>query len=274
MTADLKQSDLELSDSEQSWIRRFHTPAHGVVRSGEKPLVVFLPHAGGSASYFHPLSAALADRCEAVCVQYPGRQDRRREPLIDSIPEIANQLVPVLEGLGSRPLILFGHSMGASVAFELARALAGEPDSGEQVRVAGLIVSARGAPSIVRNFGIHRLDDDGLVAEVRALAGTSAEVLVDDELIRMVLPAIRNDYRAAERYVWGGGPPIAVAIVGMTGQRDPRVRPEDLDGWAEHTDGGFDLTVLPGGHFYLTEQVERTASVIAGAVDRFMSGGR
>lgn len=259
---------------EESWIRRFHPPSHGVVRSGEKPLVVLLPHAGGSASYFHPLSAALADRCEAVCVQYPGRQDRRKEALIDSIPEIARQLVPVLEGLGTRPLILFGHSMGASVAFELARALStgAALPSGGSVRVAGLIVSARGAPSIVRNFGIHRLDDDGLVAEVRALAGTSAEVLVDDELIRMVLPAIRNDYRAAERYVFDGGSPIGIPIVGMTGQRDPRVRPEDLDGWAEHTDAGFDLIVLPGGHFYLTEHVEITASVIVDSVDRFVGG--
>lgn len=99
------------------WIRRFHPRPDGDVR------LVCLPHAGGSASFFFPVSQAMPPSVDVLCVQYPGRQDRRAEPVIDSIPDLADQVFAALLPWADRPLAFFGHSMGATLAFEVARRL-------------------------------------------------------------------------------------------------------------------------------------------------------
>jgi pyochelin biosynthesis protein PchC len=236
------------------WLRGFRPAPDAAAR------LVCLPHAGGSASYFFGLARALDPRVELLAVQYPGRQDRHAEPCVGDVVELAEQLVDVLAGLDDTPLVLFGHSMGATVGFEVARRLAarGAPP-------ARLVVSARCAPSDHRSAGIHLLDDDGVLAELRRLSGTEAAVLGDEELLRMVLPAIRSDYRAAETYRYAPGPPLPVPILGLCGDADPRVEPEHVAGWRAHTDAGFDLRVLPGGHFYFGQQPGELAGVLAAA---------
>ena len=102
----------ELTDT---WIRGFHPGADGA------PRLVCFPHAGGSATFYFPLSRALAPSMEVLAVQYPGRQDRRAEPCIDSIDGLADEIVDALRPLTDRPMALFGHSMGAVLAYETAR---------------------------------------------------------------------------------------------------------------------------------------------------------
>src|SRR5947207_7750544 len=97
------------------WIRRFHPAPPGT------PRLVCLPHAGGSASFYFPVSRALSPAVDVLAVQYPGRQDRRHERCVDNIPELAAQVLAVLRPWLTGPTALFGHSMGASLAFELAR---------------------------------------------------------------------------------------------------------------------------------------------------------
>ncbi|MGI5128272.1 thioesterase II family protein [Pseudonocardia sp. CA-107938] len=235
------------------WLRRYGEPGEPTVR------LVCLPHAGGSASYFFPLARALPAHVEVFAVQYPGRQDRFTEPCIDDVGVLAEHLAPVLAARRDLPLVLFGHSMGATVAFEIARRLvdtAGPP--------AGLVVSARRAPSRHRATGIHLLDDAGLLAELSRLNGTDAAVLDDPELIQLVLPAIRNDYKAAETYRYVPGPPLPVPIVGICGDSDPRLTPDDVAAWRVHTTAGFTLRVLPGGHFYFGADPAALAEIIAG----------
>ncbi|BFO16870.1 hypothetical protein SHKM778_32580 [Streptomyces sp. KM77-8] len=85
-----------------------------------------LPHAGGSASYFFPVSRRLSSVADVLVVQYPGRQDRRREPCLGSVADLADALAGELLPLRGGPLVLFGHSLGATVAFEVARRLEAE----------------------------------------------------------------------------------------------------------------------------------------------------
>ena len=97
------------------WISNFNPAPNARTR------LLCFPHAGGSASYFFPLSSALAPEFDVYAVQYPGRQDRYKEPLVDDIDDMADQAYEALEPLIDAPVALFGHSMGAVLAFEVAR---------------------------------------------------------------------------------------------------------------------------------------------------------
>ncbi|CUW33043.1 thioesterase II family protein [Streptomyces reticuli] len=242
-----------LTEHDRLWIRRYHPRPDAAAR------LVCLPHAGGSATFYRPVSAGMPASVDVLAVQYPGRQDRRTEPCATSIAELADRITPVLLPWTDRPLLLFGHSMGATLGFEIARRL--ERDHGVVPRA--LVVSARRAPSCPRQESVHLSDDDGLVAEMRKLSGTDAAILDDEELIRMALPAIRADYRAAETYVYEPGPDLRCPVVSLVGDDDPKVTVEEARAWSRHTDASAECHVFPGGHFYLTAHQERILVLLA-----------
>ncbi|MFF9894834.1 thioesterase II family protein [Streptomyces longispororuber] len=238
------------------WIRRYLTVAEPRAR------LLCLPHAGGSATYYLPLARALAgDGVEVLAVQYPGRQDRRHEPCVDSVTGLADLLAAEVLPWADRTTAVFGHSMGAMVGFELALRL-----EARGVVPLALFASGRRAPSRRRpNAGpVHLRDDAGLLAEVRTLSGTDARVFADEELMRMVLPALRADYRAAETYVHTPGPRLAAPVQAHVGADDDKVTLDEARAWADHTDGAFTLHTHPGGHFYLTEQMSEVAGAVSG----------
>jgi surfactin synthase thioesterase subunit len=224
------------------WIRRYHPgPAADVT-------LVCLPHAGGSASFFYPVSAALAGPIDVVAVQYPGRQDRHEEPQVDSVAALAEAVAEQVATLGSRPVALFGHSMGALVGYETAKLL--ERAGRAPVH---LFASGRRAPSTARPEAIHLLDDDGLVAHVQQLDGDTgvADALADPDVRAMALPALRADYRAVETYPVTSGPPLRCPITVLTGRDDPVVSAAEAAAWDDHTLGGFECLTFPGRHFFV-----------------------
>lgn len=246
------------SEDKDLWIRRYHPAPDSGVR------LLCLPHAGGSASFYFAVSQALSPRVEVLAVQYPGRQDRRLEPCVETIPELADRLLPLLLAEWTdRPLALFGHSMGASLAFELAGLL--EQRSGVVPVV--LFASGRRAPSRFREEDdVHRRGDEALLAEVRRLAGTDSRILGDDEVLRMVLPSIRSDYRAAELYRPERVHRLSCPVRALVGDTDPQAPLDDVRAWGEHTSGAFTMEVFPGGHFYLTEQAPRVMRLVSDAL--------
>jgi surfactin synthase thioesterase subunit len=221
-------------------VRRFHPSPDAPAR------LVCFPHAGGAATYFFPVSKAMAPGVDVLAIQYPGRQDRHREPCVDDVRELADLIVPEVRPWLDRPAALFGHSLGATLAFEVALRL-----EDEGVALLGLFASGRRAPSRFRDQRVHQRDDAGFVAEIRRLGGTESQLLDDDEMLQMILPTLRSDYRAAETYRYQPGPALSCPITVMVGDHDTQVTLDEASGWAEHTAGQFDLEVFPGGHFYL-----------------------
>lgn len=237
------------------WIRRYHPAPEAAER------LVCFPHAGGSASFYLPVSTALSPAVDVLGVQYPGRQDRRHEPGVTSVADLADSITRALADWGDRPLTFFGHSMGAVVAFEVARRMEGA--GGGPVR---LFASGRRAPSRTREENVHLRDDDGLVAELRALSGTDVQFLADEELLRMILPAIRSDYTAVETYRCDSRATVRCPVTVLTGNADPKTSLDEARAWAEHTTGGSELKVFPGGHFFLAD---RQADVLAVLTEHF-----
>jgi len=233
------------------WCRRFHPAPDATHR------LICFPHAGGSASYYLPVSTALSPRVDVVALQYPGRQDRRNEPLIDDIGTLADQVHQALRGWDDRPLTFFGHSMGALVAFEVARRF--ERDGGGPVR---LFASGRRAPSRFRDENVHQRDDDGIIAEIKSMSGTDDRLLGDEELIRMILPALRGDYRAVETYRCPPDATVSCPVTALVGDRDPKTLVGEARDWEKHTTAGFDLRIFPGGHFYLNSRAADVLKVL------------
>jgi surfactin synthase thioesterase subunit len=244
MSATIKEND--------AWVRRYHPIGRPGVR------LACFPHAGGSASFYRPMSAALAGAVDVMALQYPGRQDRRTTPCVDSVDELAEQILEALLPWADEPFAFFGHSMGAVLAYEVAKRM-------EQRRLPSpvrLIVSGRRAPTRRRPARVHLLDDDGIVAELRSLSGSDPRVLGDEEMLRTILPAVRSDYAAIETYVCTDPAPVSCPVTVLSGDRDPQVTLDDAREWQSHARGGFSMHILRGGHFFLMEQPDEVIRIV------------
>ncbi|MFC8373871.1 MULTISPECIES: thioesterase II family protein [unclassified Streptomyces] len=222
--------------------------------------LVCLPHAGGAASFYVPVAQALAPRVEVLSVQYPGRHERHNHPLVPDIGTLADRIADALMACADRPYALFGHSMGAIVGFEVARRM---EDAGRGP--VELFASGSRAPSVERRGERwHQTSDAEFVARVQSMGGAGSELLDDPDMRRMLLPALRNDYRAIERYEYRAQPPLACPVTAFAGADDPRVTVAEVRSWARHTTGPFSVEVHPGGHFFLADHREAVLDTVTG----------
>lgn len=220
--------------------------------------LVCFPHAGGTAAAYRSWPDLLPADVEVVAVQYPGRQDRLGDPFPADLHELADAVCDAVEPLLDRPVALFGHSMGASAAHEVATrlALGGAAP-------AALFVSARLPPRHHRPRAPH-LDERALLADVRSLDPTSGPVLDEPDMRAVVLPAIRADYRLVDTYRPRPGPRLDVPVVAYVGDRDPSVTSAQARAWSAVTTAAFDVVVFPGDHFYLRQNAVALVGDIAG----------
>ncbi|MGO4753644.1 thioesterase II family protein, partial [Streptomyces sp. 2MCAF27] len=235
-----------------------YTPASA---AGNRTQLIYLPHAGGSATFFATFAREMPDSAEVLAVQYPGRQERRAEPFVDSLPELADHVADALEHAGDLPLALFGHSMGALLAWEVARRL---QDRGSGP--AHLIVSGRPEPALHKEVRLHLRSDAELIADLRYLSGTAARLLADDGMLRMVLPVLRSDYKAVDSYRYRPGPPLRCPVSVFLGDDDAWADRERAEGWRAVTSGPVAFRTFPGDHFYLAAQWPRIARAVADAL--------
>ncbi|MEU3554863.1 thioesterase II family protein [Streptomyces fragilis] len=239
-----------------AWIRRFHSAAQ------DAPHVVFFPHGGAGATYFHPLSHALAPSVQALAVQYPGRQDRIAEPLVPDVGALADHIARELEPWADLPLVLFGHSLGSAVAFETAVRL---ERSGAKVRA--LIASARRAPSLATRRALPALESDREVLDILEMlrGDTGSPMPEDPAFLELVLPTVRNDFHASNHYRAPAGLRLRCPVTALAGESDPAVEVAEVERWSQHTTGAFRLRTFPGGHFYLDDRVEEIRAEITAA---------
>jgi len=205
------------------------------------------PWAGGGALPFRSWSEPLAPVAFVVPVRLPGRESRASEPAFERMEPLVAALLEQIRPFLDAPFSFFGHSMGAGIAFELARALRREglplPRS--------LHVSGARAPQFRLN---HTPPPEpslrDFIEELRRLEGFPPSVLNQPELLKLALPALLSDARLYRNYVYTPGPPLPCPIFAYGGDADPNVTSAHLEAWREQTTAQFERTEFPGGHFY------------------------
>jgi pyochelin biosynthesis protein PchC len=194
-------------------------------------------------------------------VQYPGRENRFNEPLIDDMPQLVGKLIDELP-LTVGPFALLGHSMGAAVAYEIAQELRRRHLPGPE----RLVACARQAPTEHRPGTVHDGDDEALVAELHRLGGTPPEVLADPYLRQAVLAIVRNDYRLAETYTPRPAPSLDCPVSVFVGDADPECDAADAAGWSTVARLPAEVTVFPGNHFFLIPQRRAVVAALMSAL--------
>lgn len=241
------------------WIRK--------LSSAEQPRarLICFPHAGGSANFYFQFARRFGD-LEVHGVQYPGRQDRRREPFRNTIEELAAEIAGLMADWDDVPVVLLGNSMGALVAFEVAHRLEAAGNA-----PLALFACGRVAPTLRKDEGTHLKGNDAFLREMSLLGGMGSDLLQDDEILDIVLPPMRADYRLAETYSCAPGMRLSVPIHVHIGKADPKVNEGEAAMWKECTTGEFTLETHDGGHFFFTDNGDRLIDSVSSSVEEALS---
>jgi surfactin synthase thioesterase subunit len=225
-----------------TWVRLLRAVPDARVR------LFCLGHIGTGASLFSPWVTQGLPGVEICPLQLPGRENRLREPLLDRFSVAVSHLACGLGPHLDRPFALFGHCLGALLAFELARELRRRDPSSEP---AALFLSCCRPPQARGGRGevSHRSTDEVLVDEIRRLGGTSGEILSNTEMVRYLLRVVRADMALQDGYRYKPQPPLRCPLSVFGGRQDAEVSQEELAEWGGHTANVFTLRMIPGDHF-------------------------
>lgn len=193
-------------------------------------------------------------------VQLPGRENRLREPAYTTFPRLIDATFKALLPYLDAPFALFGHSMGALVAFELTRRL----DAEGAPAPLHLFVSGHRAPHMPRRRpSLAHLTDEAFIAEIRArYDGVPTEILRHADLMALLLPCLRADMALIESFEWCEAPALTCPISAYGGSDDPEASEAEIAAWRAHTLNRFTVQLFSGGHFFIrTAQRELFAAV-------------
>ncbi|RJO70060.1 thioesterase [Nocardia panacis] len=217
-----------------------------------------LAHAGGDARAFAPWSVLLPDHIEVCPIQLPGRGERLPHPPVDTLEAALDQIHAAIST--TLPFALFGHSLGAVLAYEAAH----------RRTPAHLFISGHRAPHLpLREQSIHHLPDREFIARLAELNGTPQVLLENPNFLRMLLPTMRADFKISETYRHRPRPPLPCPLTVLGATEDPDVHRSELEAWTQHTSANCRITEFPGDHFYLFDHPEPPLTLISEALAAF-----
>jgi len=212
-------------------------------------ILICLPFGGAGASFFQSWQALAPEGLGILPIRLPGREERFEEPpLTDVARAVDEAYLQVTEELrGGERIVLFGHSLGAVLSYELAHHLAHETD------IAGLVVSGSPDPWNGRPSRATGLPDDEFVAQVERFTGYAHPAMADPEVRELVLPVLRADIEMHENYRPASDAPLSIPVLAVRGRDDGLVSASETEGWSRATTGPFATVEFDGGHMYLID---------------------
>jgi len=221
------------------------------------------PYAGGGAMAYRPWGSGISAETEVCALQLPGRESRCREAPFQRLDALIDALADALAGELDKPYAFFGYSMGALLAFELARRFRREGWPGPLF----LMASARVAPQRpLRRPPLHDLPEPEFRAELRRLEGMPAALFDHQELMEIVSPLLRADFAVSDHYDYVPEPPLSCPIIAVGGDQDGWVERDDLEAWREQTTADFRCHVLSGNHFFLKSSEPELLTIVRVAI--------
>lgn len=235
--------------------------------SERTPKLFIFPHAGGSAQYYVPFANTFSTDVKRVAVQYPGRRGNHDLGAFKGIPELAERVCKILAPLDQSDgqVAFFGHSMGALLAFEVARRFeeAGNP-------IAALFVSASAAPGHA-GYDYIPESDRGLLNAVQEMTGVNPEFLENEEFATKILPTLRG-FKAVTNYKCPPEVKLSCPIFAFYADDDDVATDEKVAPWAERTTAEFSARKFTGHHFYLTDHLPELVGDIEGKISAHCRG--
>jgi surfactin synthase thioesterase subunit len=242
-----------------AWL--FRRPGAASANRDGRPRLYALPFAGGGGASFHGLARHLGAAVDLVPLVAPGRERRLAEPPLRSMEALVDGLERALAPELDLPYALYGHSLGALVAFELARRL-----TARDAPPVHLFAVACRAPHVAsRRAPLHALPDQRFVAELEHLGGLPPALLAQPDLLALFLPALRADFEVYETYRHAPGATLGCPLTAVAAGRDEAVARDDVAAWRDATSGAFTLVDLDGDHF-LSDAGAGLAGVVSEAL--------
>ncbi|HET6211036.1 MAG TPA: GSCFA domain-containing protein [Jatrophihabitans sp.] len=225
----------------------------------DAPRLFYFPYAGGNAAAVLPWQDELGSAVELQVAALPGRGTRLFETPLHDLAELVDQLAAGVADRTDRPYAFFGYSVGALVAFEVARELRRRGLPGPMcLWVAG----AEGPQTRSLKQRLHDMQEAELIAALRDYGGTPTEVLDDPELTELLLPGIRADFALSERYAYRPEPPLDLPIEVLRGSHDPYVQAELAAGWARESTRPVRERCFAGDHFFVEPHREEIIDLV------------
>jgi surfactin synthase thioesterase subunit len=225
------------------------------VRPNARVRLLLFSYAGSGAAVYRTWPELFPEAIEVCPVELPGHGARLGEPLVEDLTVLRDRLVDELAPLLDRPIALFGHSLGAKLAFEMSKKLG--------QRTAHLFISASIAPDVPAVDPIAHLPRDKFILRLREWGAAPKQVLDDADLMDLLLPIVRADLRLADRYRVFDRVRAPCGVTVFAGTGDAQAPLAKVHGWEAYSGGPFRFVPVAAGHFYIAEVAPMLAAEIA-----------
>lgn len=232
----------------------------------EKIKVLCIPYAGGSASVYNKWKNKLCEWADLVPLEMPGRGKRFQEKLLVSMQDAVNDMFEQVKDIikNGQKYILFGHSMGTYIAYELCIKL-------QQIDLLPTyaIFSGNCPPNQHKSQNLYLLSDKDFIREIMALGNTPDGFFDIPELKEIFLPILRADYEIIEKYIPLLPRKLSCNICIMGGNKD-EFSIKEMKEWGTYLAENyqFEVRFFEGGHFYLFENMEKPINYINDIIEK------
>lgn len=234
--------------------------------SNDKIRIFCFPYAGGGASAYRNWKNYLPDYVGIYPIQIPGRENRITEEAITDMPELVNKVVDSMSPYLDVKYLVFGHSLGAKISYEVCNRLRKLQES----MLCHLIVSGSRAPHIPEPEPLHNLKDIDFIEAMKRYSGMSKEFLENKELLKLFLPIFRADFTLDETYKFTRYEKFSFPITALYGDKDHDSELDSVEAWSEYTNEYFNKKMFHGEHFFIKTSEKEVVSYIKDIILRYV----